>query len=91
MAKKYDDIYDAKEAGQRIKAERMRRSMTVRALSYMTGVGEAALNKYENEGFTPNLKAAYAIAKALNLTLEYIMGVDGAKMRYNRFERLGIE
>lgn len=65
--------------GKNMKKARLAAGMTLRELSEKTGVRLPGLLGLEHEDRSPQLETAIRIAKALNVSLEYLSGMRPAK------------
>lgn len=58
----------------RIKELREARGMTASELARTIGVAKTSVREWEKENVIPSVYAAYKTAKALGVTIEYMMG-----------------
>lgn len=74
--------------GERIKILRTERGISQEELGSMIGVQKAAIHKYET-GLVVNLKQSTiaALAKALETSPSYLMGLDDEKPEANAMEK----
>ena len=63
--------------GARIRAERLRRGMTVRGLARDIGVSASLISQIETNKSQPSVSTLYAITTALNLPVEELFGAHG--------------
>lgn len=61
--------------GQKIKAIMKQRGITQTWLAQKTGITEATLSRYVNGSRKPQADTAASIAEALDLSLDYLMGI----------------
>ena len=64
----FGDVYRA--LGERIAAERARRSVSQRELAELTGTTQSAVSRLEGGGRVPRLDTLLRVANALDCTLE---------------------
>lgn len=62
--------------GIRLKAERMRRQMSIRELSSVIGICDSQITAWENRGVFPTLHMAAALATALDCSIDFLMGLE---------------
>lgn len=62
--------------GERLKIARKKAGLTQLALANMTGISDATIGNYESGKTSPTLKAAYALAGALEVTFSWLVGID---------------
>lgn len=62
--------------GKRIRAERQRRKISVTQMYMRTGIHMTSLGAFENRGAIPQLHNLVKIAKALDCTLDWLVGCD---------------
>ncbi|MGH8966566.1 MAG: helix-turn-helix domain-containing protein [Actinomycetes bacterium] len=63
--------------GARIRAERLRRGLTVRGLARDIGVSASLISQIETNKSQPSVSTLYAITTALNLPVEELFGARG--------------
>ena len=68
--------------GQRIRAERLRRELSLRALARSVGVSASMISQIENDKAQPSVSTLYAITSILGLSIQDVfeappVGVDG--------------
>jgi len=68
--------------GSRIKEMRLIRNLTQEQLSVISGIGQGDISKLERGIRKGNLKNAIALAKALNTTIDYLIGATDQKERW---------
>jgi len=76
--------YDNAAFGHRLMVVRNNRSMSQEALAAKSGVSKDNIMRYESGAVKPGLDKAYALAVALDVTLDELTGfaplvIDGAK------------
>jgi len=59
----------------RLKQLRLEKALTQKALSEITGLSERAIQSYELEHRKPTLDVIVALANALNVSTDYLLGV----------------
>lgn len=64
--------------GDRIRAERTRRGLTVRGLARDIGVSASLISQIENDKSQPSVSTLYAITTALGITIEELFDEPGA-------------
>lgn len=64
--------------GDRIIEIRKKRNMTQQELGKAIGVDKRVISKYEKNQTTPSVMVAFEIAKALDVSLDYLIGSDKA-------------
>jgi transcriptional regulator with XRE-family HTH domain/quercetin dioxygenase-like cupin family protein len=64
--------------GERIRAERVRRGMSVRGLARDIGVSASLISQIETAKSQPSVSTLYAITTALGIPIEDLFGADGA-------------
>lgn len=71
--------------GENTKAARLRKGMTLEALSKIVGVSRQTLSRYET-GVIPNIPPdnVCALAKALEVSSDYLHGLEAPKVKYPR-------
>lgn len=78
--------------GRRIRAERLRRGLTLSDVAAKVGVTPSALSQLERGRFNPTLATLKAIGEALNLTIGNLFAAvpagNGAVLRRGRHRRL---
>jgi len=62
--------------GERIKLTRIQRKMSQSELARMAEVHQKNISKYENENVIPSATTLKAIADALEVTADYLLGSD---------------
>lgn len=62
--------------GERIKITRMQRKMSQSDLARQAEVHQKNISKYENDGVVPSAMTLKAIADALNVSADYLLGSD---------------
>ena len=62
--------------GERIKLVRMQRKFSQSELARMADVHQKNISKYENEGVVPSAMTLKAIADALDVTTDYLLGSE---------------
>ena len=65
--------------GPRIRAERARRDVTIRALARNIGVSPSLISQIETGKSQPSVSTLYAISSALDLTLEDLFDAEFAE------------
>jgi transcriptional regulator with XRE-family HTH domain len=60
----------------RLRETREKRGLTQRQLSIRCSIGENQINKFENGGGEPSLATITAIARELNLSVDYLLGLS---------------
>lgn len=60
--------------GQALQRVRKQKGMTQRKLAFIVGCSVTALSLYERDEVDPSLKTASSIAKALNVSLDSLLG-----------------
>lgn len=68
---------DAYDFGMRLKTMREMNKLTQAQLAARVGVRTETINRYENNTKIPSLLRAVKLVKALNGSLDYLMGIDG--------------
>lgn len=58
--------------GERIVALRKEKSLKQNELAEQLGIGPVVLSRYEKDQITPSVEVAARIAKALNVTVDYL-------------------
>ena len=61
---------------ERLKAARIKAALSQKGLSEQSGVSPLSISGYESSTKTPNLSSAYALASALNVSLDWICGLN---------------
>jgi len=72
--------------GQRIKHLREKKELTQKQLADLVGITEASLSRYENDLREPKAEIVSRIAKALNTTTDFLLGLhisEEYKKKYN--------
>ena len=64
--------------GQRIQQIRKQRGITQQALGTAIGVDKRVISKYEKDQTVPSVLVAKEIAKALDVSLDFLIGSDKA-------------
>jgi transcriptional regulator with XRE-family HTH domain len=64
------------ELGRRLKAERIRRGFTVSRLAGFAGLEQAAITGIENRMTDPRLSTMVKLAKALDCSVDYLVGLE---------------
>ena len=67
--------------GSRIKEMRLLRNLTQAQLSMMSGIGQGDISKLERGIRKGNLKNAIALAKALDTSIDFLIGATDQKER----------
>ena len=67
-------MLDLKAMGENIRAERTNQFLTQEVLSEMAGITENYLSKIERGAGTASLQTIYNIARALDVSIDYLMG-----------------
>lgn len=62
--------------GFRLRALRKDKGLTLETASELTGISTSTLQRYENNLQEPQLSKLIALAKAYNVTLDYLAGLD---------------
>jgi transcriptional regulator with XRE-family HTH domain len=62
--------------GQRIKMTRIQRKLSQSELARMAEVHQKNISKYENDGVVPSATTLKAIADALDVTTDYLLGSE---------------
>ena len=62
--------------GERLKDERVKKKLSTKKLSEMTGISVGALNSYENDEKIGSWTNLYKIATALEVSTDYLLGKD---------------
>jgi DNA-binding Xre family transcriptional regulator len=73
------DLQIRREFGRRVYRKMLRRNMSQRDLSEMSGLSEVMLSRYLTGKAAPGLQAIYKIAKALNCSTDELIYVDCKK------------
>ncbi len=60
----------------RLKEKMKENNLSARQLSLRTGITEAAISKYLSGSRTPHLEAIGVLAKELNTTSDYLLGIE---------------
>ena len=60
----------------RLKLTRQKAKLNQKQLSELSGVTAAAISYYESESRSPSIDKAIAIAKALNVSLDWLCGLS---------------
>lgn len=63
--------------GQKIKLVRTERKLMQMELAEAAGIHQKNISKYENDGVVPSATNLKAIAKALGVTTDYLLGDEG--------------
>ena len=63
--------------GPRIRAERIRREVTIRALARVIGVSPSLISQIETGKSQPSVSTLYAMSSALGLPLEELFNATG--------------
>lgn len=66
---------DMKQFGEKMKIVRKTKHITQTELSKKIGLRPNAMSYYEHGTSTPSLNTAYLIAKELNVSLDYLVGL----------------
>lgn len=61
---------------ERIKSCLKENNLTQKNLSDITGITECLISRYASGERTPNIKNLVRLAKALNTTTDYLVGLD---------------
>lgn len=61
---------------ERLKQIRQKRDLSYKQLSDLSGVTATALSNYEKNGKIPNLDSAVKIAQALQISLDWLCGIE---------------
>ena len=69
------EIKEWKMFSERVRAELSARDMTQRELAKLSGLNEASVSQYINLFRVPRATAIIDIAKALNVSCDYLLGV----------------
>ena len=68
---------DFNHFGKRLKITRIQNNLSQQELSKRTGLSQAIISKYESKrDITPNAVSVYLLAKALNISSEYLLGIE---------------
>ena len=67
-------MLDLKAMGENIRAERTNQFLTQEVLSEKAGITENYLSKIERGAGTASLQTIYNIARALDVSIDYLMG-----------------
>jgi len=65
--------------GSRITKARKALNMNQKELAQKAGITEASLSRYENDARDPKTSILASLAKALNVSTDYLLGVDEKK------------
>lgn len=68
-------MIDKKIFGERLTAARKRMGYTHQYLADVLGVSRSMISKYENGVTLPQMDHAALLAKTLNVSLDYLMGL----------------
>lgn len=83
MAKKYfieqDKKVGSEKYSQRISKLRIEKQITLDELQEKTGIPKTTISSWIKGDFTPNIKGITAIAKALNVSVDYLVGNTDVK------------
>lgn len=76
---------DFSKFAQRLKAARLKRGISQKHLAERVGIRSATLSAYENveaeKRVTPSLENAVALARELEVSLDYLCGIDAAGIK----------
>lgn len=61
---------------ERLKAARIKAELSQKGLSEQSGVSPLSISGYESSTKNPNLSSAYALASALNVSLDWLCGLS---------------
>ena len=68
--------YPSSVFSERLKSARIKAELSQKALSEQSGVSPLSISGYESSVKTPNLSSAYALASALNVSLDWLCGLN---------------
>lgn len=77
-----------KDLGLRIKAELSKQGMTQRSLSQRLNVSEEAISRYIAGSRDPDPVTIANIATALNVTSDYLLGLEGEEFNFMETRRM---
>lgn len=67
--------------GEKIKLTRSQKKLSQADLTTAAGVHQKNISKYENDGVVPSATTLKAIADALSVTTDYLLGENGATIK----------
>lgn len=74
------------QIGQRLRAARQQRGMTIQELAGRTDLSKGFLSQVENDKASPSLDTLERIAQAMDVPLAYILLPDERRMRVIRYD-----
>lgn len=72
----------------RLKKKMQEKGLSQRKLSLMTGITEAAISKYVSGARTPHIEIVGKLAKALDTTSDYLLGIDENNGHYAAIKKV---
>lgn len=73
----WDKAAGCKEFPERLKLLRTRRHMSQRVLGQLCGLGETAVNRYENTRIRPSIESVCILADFFGVSTDYLLGRSG--------------
>lgn len=68
--------------GERIKSRRIKKSLTQAQLAQLSGISRTTLSKLECGACKGNLKQAIALARALETSIDFLIGLTDVDQRH---------
>lgn len=83
-----ENIEKKNELGLRIKKELFKQGKTQRSLAQRLNMSEEAISRYIAGTREPDSKTIANIATALNVTSDYLLGLEGEEYNYGQVRRM---